>query len=557
MNDSKVDQAEPLADSRVARTPAAPVGFEARADLPFPVVGIGASAGGLGPLTEFFEVVPSDSGIAFVVIQHVAPDRESLMAEILARHTSMPVRQIEDGMAIQPDAVYVIAPGYTVRLSGGKFQLSEPVEQRGHRRPVDDFFRSLAEEQKEKAVVVVLSGTGTNGTAGAQAVKAAGGVCIAQDPETADFPGMPRSLIGAGYADQVLPPRDIPPLLVKYARHPFLQPESSESAEIERVLERDRRHLREILAILRVRTGHQFAGYKHPTLLRRIQRRMGLAGLTLLSDYTALLRDNAEEAATLANDLMINVTGFFRDPDAWEALRTAVITPLVNQHPGDRPIRAWATACASGEEAYTLAMLISEEMQAAGKDIEVRIFATDTADRSLALARAGVYPGGIEGDISNERLDRFFDKEEHTYRIKKHIREMVVFAPHDLLHDPPFSRVDLCTCRNLLIYLEPETQSRVLMLLHFALCDGGYLFLGNAETTGPAERAFSIVSKNWRIYHRVALGQHRPPELPTLAKRSLQKAQSNSELTAGSLRGSYNHLSLQWALLDRCAPPYA
>jgi len=247
----------------------------------------------------------------------------------------------------------------------------------------------------------------------------------------------------------------------------------------EEELQRDRAHLREILAILRTRTRHDFTGYRKPTLLRRIQRRMSLAALTRLPDYSAMLRERPEEVMSLANDLMINVTGFFRDPEAWEALRVSVIGPLCASKRPAEPIRAWVAACASGEEAYTLAILLAEELSARGNErTEVKIFATDTAEKSLALARAGVFPGGIEADVSPERLERFFDKDEHTYRVKKEIRDKVVFAPQDILRDPPFSRVDLCTCRNLLIYLEPETQRRVISLLHFALGEGGYLFWG-------------------------------------------------------------------------------
>ena len=534
--------------------PSAPVGSEARANLPFWIVGIGASAGGVEALSEFFKAMPAQPSMAFVVIQHLSPDHQSLMAEILSRHTAMPVRQITDGMNVEKDHVYVIAPGFTVTLAAGRFHLGRPIEQRGHRRPVDDFFRSLAEEQKERAIIVVLSGTGTNGTAGAQAIKAAGGICIAQDPDTANFPGMPRSLVYAGYADQVLAPREIPALLLKYAAHAIIAPE--EKADSERNEEREQSHLREILAILRLRTGHRFNGYKQPTLLRRMHRRMGLAGLEQLSNYAALLRDNAEEAGALANDLRIHVTGFFRDAEAWEALRTAVVRPLIDQHPGDRPLRAWVTACASGEEAYTLAMLITDELQAADKNIEVKIFATDTADRSLDLARAGVYPAGIEGDLSVELLDRFFDRDDHTYRIKKHIREMVVFAGQDLLHDPPFSHIDLCTCRNLLIYLEPDSQTRALRLMHFALHEGGYLFLGSAEALGAAEQLYMAVSKKWRIYQRVGAGSQRFAELPSIARNALLKVQQK-EPPSSTVRMPDPLHSVQWALLERFGPPLA
>ena len=533
----------------------APVGFAERAVLPFPVVGIGASAGGIEALEAFFDGTSPDSGMAFIVVQHLSPEHQSLMAEILARHTSMPVHQIDDGMPVKPNCVYVIAPGYTLTIADGCLHLGAPVEKRGHRRPVDDFFRSLAAEQKEKAIAVILSGTGTNGTAGAQAIKAAGGICIAQNPESAAFPGMPRSLIQAGYADQVLDPSEIPRILQRFVNHPYVGVEP-DARDAEEALQRDRAHLREVLAILRTRTRHDFSGYRKPTLLRRIQRRMGLSAVTKLTEYAAVLRDRHEEVIALANDLMINVTGFFRDPEAWEALRTTVIGPLVAGRENAEPIRAWVTACASGEEAYTLAMLIADEIRAQNVERpEVKIFATDTADKSLAFARAGVYPGGIEGDISPERLDRYFDKDEHTYRVKKEIRDMVVFAPQDVLRDPPFSRVDLATCRNLLIYLEPETQRRVITLLHFSLREGGYLFLGTTETYGASEHLFEVVSKRWRIYRRVGVGHHRFQEIPNfLAPVPEDLIRGIEAPHPAGIRPSAT-LLIQRSLLERYGPP--
>jgi two-component system CheB/CheR fusion protein len=555
------ERQEQSADAqRVPETgPVGPVDVADRAFLPFPVVGIGASAGGVEALEAFFDGTRADSGMAFIVVQHLSPEHQSLMAEILSRHTSMPVIQIRDGMPIAANHVYVIAPGFTLTLQQGHLHLGEPVEKRGHRRPVDDFLRALAEEQKERAIAVILSGTGTNGTAGAQAIKAAGGICIAQNPETAAFPGMPRSLIHAGYADQVLAPQDIPAVLQKYASHPYVGPEQ-DALEAEEVLERDRAHLREVLAILRTRTRHDFSGYRKPTLLRRIQRRMTLSEVSAIADYASVLRESPAEVAALSNDLMINVTGFFRDPEAWEALRAAVIAPLVASQEEGQPIRAWVTACASGEEPYSLAMLIAEEARAQGRldNLEVKIFATDTADKSLALARAGVYPGGIEGDLSPERLERFFDKDEYTYRIKKEIRDMVVFAPQDVLRDPPFSRVDLCTCRNLLIYLEPETQRRVISLLHFSLRDGGYMFLGNTETFSGSEHLFELLSKKWRIYRRTGSAQHRFAEVPSFASFAVRSPDDTVRMleapTLAASRPSAT-LMLQRALLERYGPP--
>lgn len=551
MNETAKPQAEAAESESVGRADA-PLDVLSQAHLPFPVVGIGASAGGLEALEAFFSACAPDGGMAYVVIQHLSPDHQSLMAEILARRTTMPVVQVQDDMPVERDHVYVIAPGRTLTLANGRFRLGEPVERRGHRRPVDDFFRSLAEEQREKAIVVVLSGTGTNGTAGAQAVKAAGGICLAQNPESAAFPGMPRSLIHAGYADQVLEVHQIPGVLMQYRRHPYLNDQRSAQPGSAEALEEDHRRLREVLALLRTRTRHDFTGYRKPTLVRRIQRRMGLNGITGLRDYSVLLRARSDELQLLANDLMINVTGFFRDNSAWEALRTSVVAPLVERKRGGF-IRAWVTACSSGEEAYTLAIVLAEEIARLGEHIEVKIYATDTADKSLALARAGIFPAGIEANLTPDQLERYFDKDEHTYRVRKEIRETVIFAQHDLMRDPPFSRLDLCTCRNLLIYLEPETQSRVLSLLHYALNDGGYLFLGSSESANSVLESFEAVSKKWRIFRRTGPAQHRLTELPGFTVRSLGEPAHEPE--AGAVTRASAILSIQRALLERYGPP--
>ena len=551
MNDQKASGDEPAVSSPDLTVAMA---LGSKAQLPFYIVGIGASAGGLQALEEFFDGVSPDSGMAYVVVQHLSPDHTSLLGEILSRRASIPVKEIKDGMEVEPNHAYVIAPGHTLTLELGALRLGAPVEKRGHRRPVDDFFRSLAAEQNEKAVAVILSGTGTNGTAGAQAIKAAGGICIAQQPESASFPGMPRSLIHAGYADQVMEARDIPAMLMRYARYPFTG--NGDALAADDALQLDRAHLREILAILRTRTKHDFQGYRKATLLRRVHRRMGLVDTANLGDYASILRSSSNEVGALANDLMINVTGFFRDPEAWEALRTSVLAPMIASKQEGQTVRCWVSACASGEEAYTMAMLIAEELT--GREhIDVKIFATDTADRSLALARAGVYPGGIEADMTPERLDRFFDKDEHAYRVKKEVRDMVVFAPHDLLRDPPFSRIDICTCRNLLIYLEPETQRRVLSMLHFALRDGAYLFLGNTESYNGSEYLFEVISKKWRIYRRTGSGQLRFAgglESPNMRLRDETVRYGESMQNLDSPRPSAT-LLIQRALLEHYGPP--
>ena len=374
----------------------------------------------------------SDSGMAFVLIQHLPPDRESLIAEILQRHTQMTVRQVHDGMPVEPNHVYVIRPGHTMTIRDGLLRLGDRLDKPRHSRPVDDFFKSLASEQRERAICVIMSGMGSNGAAGAQAIKAVGGLCIAQDPESAQFPSMPRHLVDAGYADYILRPQDVPDVLMSYAGHPY----AAGAREAMEPAERDRQQLREILAVLRTRTQQDFSGYKKPTVYRRVQRRMGLNRVTSISEYAKILRQSPTEVSGLADDLLIHVTGFFRDAEAWEAVRTQVILPLVAAREAGGQVRSWVTACASGEEAYTLAMLLVEESERAGKHLDIKIFATDMAERTLQNARQGVYPGGIEAEISADRLERFFQREDAVYRVRQELRERVVFAPQNVLQDP-------------------------------------------------------------------------------------------------------------------------
>lgn len=506
----------PQAADRLAQ----PVDLEQPPRLAFPVVGIGASAGGLEAFTAFFSVMPPDSGMAFVLVQHLPPDREAMVAELLQAHTAMKVAEVVDGMKVEPDHVYVIRPGHTLTIKEGHLHLGERLERPRHSRPVDDFFRSLAEEQRERAICLIMSGMGSNGAAGAQAVKAVGGLCIAQDPESAQFPSMPRHLIDAGYADLILPPSEIPDALIAYAQHPYAAQRrevsggSNGEPNAPEAVQREQQQLREILAIVRTRTRFDFTGYKKPTVLRRIQRRMGLSRVDDLGAYAKVLRQSSLEVTGLADDLLIHVTGFFRDADAWEALRQSVIIPLVRSHEPEGEIRCWVAACSSGEEAYSLAMLLVEESERAGKRLNIKVFATDTAERTLSNARSGLYPGGIESEMPPERLQRFFDRDDAVYRVRQDLRERVVFAPQNILSDPPFSRLDIVTCRNLLIYLETEVQQRVFALIHFGLRDGGALFLGNSETVSSGAGLFEPIDKKARIYKRVGPTRHGAIEFP-------------------------------------------
>jgi two-component system CheB/CheR fusion protein len=490
---------------------AQPVDVEEPPRLGFPVVGIGASAGGLESIMEFFSAMRPDSGMAFIIVQHLPPDRETMIPQILGKKTAMPVEQIEAGTQVEPDHVYVIRPGRTLTLRDGRLHLGEPLAKPMHSRPIDDFFKSLAEEQRERAIAVVMSGMGSNGAAGAQAVKAVGGLCVAQDPESAAYPSMPRHLIEAGYADYILRPKDMPEMLLGYAGHPYAK---ERGGLVDAALVRNQQHVREILAVLRTRTRHDFSGYKKPTLMRRIQRRMGLARVTKLGEYARILRQTPSEVSALADDLLIHVTGFFRDPQAWETLRERVIVPLIGGREAGSSVRAWVSACSSGEEAYTLAMLLVEECERIGKTLDIKVFATDTAERMLQNARHGIYPGGIEAEITPDRLERFFQRDDAVYRVRQDLRERVVFAPQNVLQDPPFSRLDIVTCRNLLIYLEPQLQHRVLALLHFGLREGGAMFLGTSETVGGLEDLFEPVDKKARIFKRIGPTRHGTVEFP-------------------------------------------
>ncbi|MBX9679548.1 MAG: PAS domain S-box protein [Gemmataceae bacterium] len=486
---------------------AQPVDAEQPPRLSFPVVGVGASAGGLEAFGEFLTAMRPDAGLAFVFVLHLPPDHSSMLAEVLSRRTSMPVQQAEDGMQVEPDHVYVLRPGHVLTIRDGRLHLGPELGgPRAANRPVDDFFRSLAEEQRERAICVILSGMGSNGTAGAQAVKAVGGLCVAQDPESAAYPSMPRHLIDAGYADYIVRPNELPEVLLAYSGSPYAT--GGREADSAAILGREEQHVREILAVLRSRSKQDFNGYKKATVLRRVQRRMGLARAGTLAEYARLLRQSPAEVTALADDLLIHVTVFFRDPEAWEAFQQAVIEPLIATREAGGAVRAWVAACSSGEEAYTLAMLLTEEADRIGKRLDVKVFATDLADRALAHARAGVYAGGIESDVTPERLSRFFVKEDEVYRIRQELRDRVVFAPQNILRDPPFSRLDIATCRNLLIYLEPTVQHRVLALLHFGLREGGALFLGSSETVGGADGMFEPLDKKHRIFRRVGPTRH-------------------------------------------------
>ena len=473
---------------------------ERDASVSFPIVGIGASAGGLAAIEAFFAAMPpdSESGMVFVVVQHLDPDHKSMLLDLVKQYTRMRVLRVEDGMEVQPNCVYIIPPNRDMAFLHGKLHLLEPGAPRGHRLPIDFFFRSLAQDQHERAICVVLSGTGTDGTLGLKEIKGEGGMAMAQAPESATYDGMPRSAIGTGLVDYVLPPNKMPEQLIAYVRHAFgRKPKPVIAAAL-----KTGDTLQKVFILLRTQSGHDFSHYKQNTIHRRIERRMAVAQIDRLEDYVRYLQQNPQEVETLFRELLIGVTNFFRDPEAFEVLKEHVIPRLLAIRSPGRPVRVWVTACSTGEEAYTFAILLQEHADNLKQNFQIQIFATDIDAQAIEKARTGVYPDSIAADVSPERLGRFFTHEDSTYQVRKSIRDMVIFAKQDVLKDPPFSKIDLISCRNLLIYMGAELQKKLVPLFHYALNQDGYLFLGNSETIGEFLELFAVADRKWRLYQR-------------------------------------------------------
>ncbi len=459
------------------------------------VVGIGASAGGLEPLQAFFRHTRADADLAYIVVSHLDPAHPSALVQLLQRETTMPVAEIEDGMRVRPNRVFVIPPNRFVAIKSGVLQLARPNAKRGVRLPIDFLFRSLAEDQGDHAISIVLSGTGTDGTLGLRAVKGAGGLTLAQDEETADYDSMPHSAIATGAVDFVLPAERMPEQLLRFMQHPYATGATPIAPEPQL-----KDHLDRIFALLRRQSGHDFTNYKRNTVLRRIERRMAVHQIAELADYARFLDQNPDELVALFKELLIGVTSFFRDPDAFAALQAKVLPHIfAHKQPGDS-LRVWVAGCSTGEEAYSLAILLTEEMERTALGLKVQIFATDLDEGALESARAALYPESIVADVSTDRLAHFFTKEGQSFRIKKSIREMVVVAKQDLIHDAPFSKLDLISCRNLLIYMNQVLQHKIIPLFHYTLNPGGYLLLGPAESIGEFTRLFALVDKKWKIY---------------------------------------------------------
>jgi len=467
----------------------------------FPIVGIGASAGGLAAFESFFSGMPvdADPGMAFVLVQHLAPDHKSMLTDLIKRYTRMQVFEVEDGMVVQPNCTYIIPPNCDMAFLGGALQLLVPSSPRGLRMPIDFFFRSLAQDQRERAICIVLSGTGSDGTLGVRAIKSEGGMVMAQSPNSTEYDGMPRSAIATGLVDFELPPAEMPLQLISYAAHAFgklprlaASPPSSENA------------LKKIFILLRAQTGHDFSLYKPSTIIRRIERRMALHQIETIDYYVKHAQQTPTEVESLFRDLLIGVTSFFRDPPAFEALEEKVVARIFANKPEGGTIRIWSPGCATGEEAYSLAILFAELQESVRQQCKMQIFATDIDDQAIAIARAGIYPASVAADIAPERLARFFAAEADgsAYRIHKNIRDMLVFSEQDVIRDPPFSKLDLISCRNLLIYMGPDLQKKLIPLFYYALNPGGFLFLGTSETVGDFGHLFAVQDRKLKVYQR-------------------------------------------------------
>jgi chemotaxis protein methyltransferase CheR/two-component system CheB/CheR fusion protein len=467
-----------------------------------PIIGIGASAGGLEALEQFFAHVPSNCGAGFVVIQHLDPNYQGILPELLQRVTPMKVAQVSDRVKVKSDWVYVIPPNKDLSILHGKLHLLEPMTPRGLRLPIDAFFRALADDQHEQAIGVILSGMGSDGTLGLRAIKENAGLSLVQSPESAKFDSMPRSAIDAGLADIIAPPQEMWERISTYLKH---SPRGLHAVH-EPILElKSQSALEQIVILLRERTGNDFSLYKKNTIYRRIERRMGLHQIDTIAKYVRYLRENPQELDLLFKELLIGVTNFFRDPDVWERLKTQVIPALFAESPTGKALRAWIPACSTGEEAYSLAIVFKEALMQSQlqQRFTLQLFATDLDQDAIDKARQGYFPANIAGDVSAERLSRFFSVDGSGYRINKEIREMIIFAPQNVIMDPPFTKLDFLSCRNLLIYLSPELQKKLITLFHYSLTSHGILLLGSAETVSGFAHLFSVVDSKARLYQRI------------------------------------------------------
>ena len=519
-----------------------------------PIVGLGASAGGLAALKAFFEAVPEDSGMAYVVVVHLTPTQPSMMPELLQKTAHIPVCAASDGQVVEPNHAYVIPPDRSILIYHGRLQvLDAPSEP--HALRIDPFLISLAQDQETASAAVILSGTGTDGTRGAREIKALGGVVLVQSEESAGYDGMPRSAINAGLADRVLPPDEMPPILMAYfanATRSGLVGEDRKPADQD---DAPGDWISKIFALLRSRLGHDFSVYKRNTMRRRINQRIAVNQIASDEQYARFLRENPAEVDALFGELLIGVTSFFRDRESFDALATRGLPDLFGQLEEGETFRAWVPGCSTGEEVYSLAIILREYLDAFPKRINLQLFGTDLDPRAIAKAREGVFPVGIAADVSEERLKRFFTKEGETFRIRKEVRDCIVFSVQDVLKDPPFSRLSLLSCRNLLIYFGAEAQQRLLPLFHYTLRRRGVLVLGCSETIGSFTSMFEVVDKKWRIYRRkeVPLALQRQVAFPSGRVHLGEDANSPSPVPA--TQHADIAAGTRQAILEQFAPP--
>lgn len=520
---------------------------------PLYIVGIGGSAGGLEAFEDFFTNMPSDSGMAFVVVQHLDPVHKGMLPELLQRHSRMPVVQIEDGMQVEPNHVYIIPPNKDISILHGILQLLEPSSPRGLRLPIDLFLKHLAQDQGEKAVAVILSGMGTDGTQGLKEVKEKLGMAMVQDPESAKFDGMPKSALSTGLADYVAPASELPAKLLEYAKHRLQAPVGSLA-----ITEETSNAFQKIIVLLRAQTQQDFSLYKKDTLNRRIKRRMDIHLIDSADDYVRYLQENPHEVDLLFKELLIGVTSFFRDVQAFDALKEKMVIKLRDEVEMHDTLRAWVVGCSTGEEAFSIAIILKECLDAMERKggIDIQIFATDIDKEAIEVARRGIYPANIAADVSTERLQRFFVKEENSYRVKKEIRDTVVFAPQNVIMAPPFTRMDLVSCRNLLIYFSSELQQKILPLFHYSLRRGGILFLGSSESIGSRKDLFTTLDNKPKIFQRkeTQTPQRDAVEFP-LSRRSIPMADKVPVTAADTSKGASVAEIAQNVLMDHYTPP--
>jgi two-component system CheB/CheR fusion protein len=490
---------------KTAKKPVKPAGS---ANEPGCIVGIGASAGGLEALEGLIPGITVPNSMAFVIIQHLAPKHKSIMGALLAKHTDMNINEIKDGMLLEPNNIYLNPPDRDVSVLNGHLYLTVPMETHATRLPIDYFLRSLAQDQKERAVGIILSGTGTDGSLGLKAIKGEGGMTMAQEEAQAKYDSMPRNAINTGLVDFILPVEKMGGELSRYAKHPYIEEARKAVTPRQEYLT----SIKKIFLLIRSTTGHDFSNYKQNTVRRRIERRMAVHQISRIEEYHRYLRETPPEVETLFKDMLIGVTNFFRDPAAFELLEKEIIPDMLDKKEMDGNLRIWVPGCATGEEAYSMAILILEAMEKMKKHLNVQIFATDIDDEAIGFARAGLYPDSIAADLSSRRLKRFFTKIDSMYSVKKQVREMVVFAVQNLIKDPPFSRLDLVSCRNVLIYMDTPLQKKILPLFHYTLAHDGYLFLGTSESIGEFAEYFSPVSTKWKVFRRKGVSMDRMVE---------------------------------------------